>query len=139
MLPPIDRPSHPGPRAAVKVWRVAGSAAEDAAPPSAAALAVACGDSVRSVQFAPCCQPGAGYHLAAGLEGGGLQLLRLTGSAGGQLAAERVWEAPPYEQHAAAVRRLCWRRDEGSSGGGERLQLASCSEDHSIRIFSVCL
>lgn len=102
---------------------------------------------MRSVQFAPEHHKGA-YHLAAGLEGGAVQLLALSGpdSAGqaGQVAELQhrvVWQAPLHERHAAAVRRLCWRRDGKAKGcaASARFQLASCSDDHSLRIFSVSL
>jgi hypothetical protein len=102
-----------------------------------------CGDSVRSVQFAPACLTGTSYHLAAGLESGALQLLHLSradaSSGGGSSWQQQVlWEAPLAERHAAAVRRLCWRRDDGSDNAGQgKFQLASCSDDHSLRVFAV--
>ncbi|KAL4430983.1 hypothetical protein ABPG75_006239 [Micractinium tetrahymenae] len=144
----------------VKVWSLAAAAAapsgtcDAAALPAAPAATIDCGDSVHSVQFAPDCQHGSGaYHLAAGLEGGGLQLLRLAGTATAnqagqgqaeqlqQLQHELVWQAPLHERHAAAVRRLCWRREGEGEGSAARacLQLASCSHDHSLRVFSVTL
>ena len=110
---------------------------------------------MRSVQFAPDCRPSACYHLAAGLESGVVQLLRLAAqeaaapAASGQqplglTAHELVWQSPLHEQHAAAVRRCCWRREdeEGQSAEGQgagRYLLASCSDDHSLRVFSVRL
>ncbi|KAL4426818.1 hypothetical protein ABPG77_006604 [Micractinium sp. CCAP 211/92] len=136
-----------------KVWSLAAAAAspsgcaDASALPTAPAAVIDCGDSVRSVQFAPEQCSGA-YHLAAGLEGGALQLLRLAGAdadgqagQGQQLQHEVVWHAQPHERHAAAVRRLCWRREREAEGcaAPARLQLASCSDDHLLRIFSVTL
>lgn len=138
-------PHRPIPTPAVKVWSL--GAAEPLLP-AAPAATTDCGDCVRSVQFAPDCQPGASYHLAAGLDGGSVQLLRLEASASGAdpqqpgLAIthqQLVWQVPEWERHAAAVRRLCWRRDEEAAGGERRYHLASCSDDHSLRIFSVRL
>ena len=145
-------PAHPGlPFAApaVKVWSLGPGGELPAAP----AAAIDCGDSVRSVQFAPACGPGATYHLAAGLEGGEVQLLRLeaapagsaadgagTGGSQTQLAIARhklVWRSPAWERHAAAVRRLCWRADEEAGPGC--CQLASVSDDHALRVFAVRL
>lgn len=156
---------------AVKVWSLGGAAGSSAAAPlvlpEAPAAIIPCGDSVRAVQFAPDCQPGASYHLAAGLESGAVQLLSLAvecaagAGAGGQLAVsshQLVWQSSDFERHAAAVRRLCWRRDDGGDGEQEQEQeqgaaltpphqeqqqqrylLASCSDDHSLRVHSVRL
>ena len=153
----------PPPVPAVKVWSLAtaaDSAAAAALPlPEAPAAIIPCGDSVRVVQFAPDCQPGASYHMAAGLESGVVQLLSLAveagACAGGQLAVsshQLVWQSSDFERHAAAVRRLCWRRDDAGSeeeqGAAlappqqeqqQRYLLASCSDDHSLRVHSVQL
>jgi hypothetical protein len=125
----------------VKVWDVgvaaiAGSAGSGgAALPSAPAATIECGDSVRSVQFAPASQPDGSHLLAAGLEGGSVQLLRLAAAgagAEGRPACELLWASAVYERHAAAVRRLCWWRDEEG-----RQHLASCSDDHALRLYAV--
>ena len=146
------------------MWSLGTAAGGDAALalqlPEAPAATIPCGDSVRAVQFAPYCQPGASYHLAAGLESGVVQLLSLSVEAGagpvGQLAVsghQLVWQSSDFERHAAAVRRLCWRRDDGASeqeqGAAlappqlelqqQRYLLASCSDDHSVRFHSVQL
>lgn len=122
------------------MWSLGAGEAQLAAAPAAA---IDCGDSVLSVQFAPTRRPGP-YLLAAGLESGVLLLVQLAvvepGGSGSQLAVERhevVWRSPQHEQHAAAVRRLCWQQ-EGEQAGGVTL-LASCSDDHSLRIFGVHL
>lgn len=149
---PLFTPVLPPFHHAVKVWAIAPDTDGSVQLPTAAAAAVDCGDSVRSVQFAPDCQPGFCYHLAAGLESGAVQLWRLAGqeaapAAGGQqqlsiAAHELLWQSPLHEQHAAAVRRLCWRRDEeerpaAEEPGQRRYLLASCSDDHSLRVFAV--
>ncbi|KXZ43915.1 hypothetical protein GPECTOR_77g12 [Gonium pectorale] len=103
---------------------------------------------------------GGEYLLAVGLENGAVQLWKLTeagpaadGSAGGggpALAATRLWEAADAWCHAAAVRRLRWRgapgtggqplpaapAQDGGRGGAAALQLASGSDDHSVRVFT---
>lgn len=54
-----------------------------------------------------------------------------------------LWTMPAHMAHGAAIRRLCWtqRRDSGSdredSKSGTQLCLASCGEDHMVRIFEV--
>jgi hypothetical protein len=145
------------------VWSLVAAAGGNPAPalllPEAPAAIISCGDSVRAVQFAPDCQPGASYYLAAGLESGVVQLLSLAveAGAGGQLAVsghQLVWQSSDFERHTAAVRRLCWRRDDGGSeqeqGAApappqqqqqqqQRYLLASCSDDHSLRVHSVQL
>ena len=105
----------------------------------------------------------ASYHLAVGLEDGSLQLWQLDPAAatavdgGGGLTATCLWAAPPAWRHVAPVRRLAWRGapgtgalEEGTAaalavggggvngggGGGGAAQLASGSEDHSVRVFS---
>ena len=58
---------------------------------------------------------------------------------------KEVWRSSLAEKHGAAVRRLCWRRVDGEevddSGAvavaGVRYELASCSDDHSVRIYEV--
>lgn len=49
------------------------------------------------------------------------------------VAASCVWEASRFNAHAGAVRRLAWRR--GTNG----MQLATCSEDHAVKLFEVVL
>jgi elongator complex protein 2 len=126
----------------LKVWAAGGEAL-----PGAPLCALPMGDAVRSVAFAPAPPAGTGavdpgsrtYLLAAGLESGVLCVLRLTwGPASGEAAAREVWRSSVFQQHAAAVRRVCWRAGEPAAGGGRRQQLllASCGDDHSVRIFA---
>jgi len=61
----------------------------------------------------------------------------------------KIWRTRTVEKHAAAVRRICWRvAEEDNGGGGDQnkttaaaaavdFDLASVSDDHSIRIFNV--
>ena len=145
----------------VKVWA---APPPGQAPASEPLATVQLGGSVRAVSFAPVCRPGARYHVGVGLEDGSLQLLTLSAREGGSLHApdaqqqqhggggcsssapaleveaepSATWRSTPFTQHAAAVRRLCWRRLP-DSGGAHPLQLASCSDDHSLRVFSVTL
>eukprot|EP00887_Chlorella_sp_A99_P005490 scaffold1.g5490.t1 len=150
----------------VKVWSVARGGGADAALPQTPAAVLPLGGSVRSVAWAPDCCAGALYYLAAGLEDGSLQLLRLScaaapgggaacgdGREGGPqqqptaLQHDAVWVSSIFTQHAAAVRRLCWRRRvpaEGEEGGEYAAQqpayhLASVGDDHAIRVFGISL
>ncbi len=108
------------------------------------------------------------YGLAVGLEDGSVHIVDVQcregtssgGSSSGEvpvaagglcLAQHRVaWQSGQYDQHAAAVRRLCWRRDVDSSSaggalpgpaaaGGRRFHLASCGDDHAVRVYSIQL
>jgi elongator complex protein 2 len=131
----------------VKLWAVAGCGGE----PGDALCALPMGNSARSVAFAPApaaaaaASAGAGsrvYLAAVGLENGTLCVLRLTWrQAEGELAAAEVWRSSQFEQHGAAVRRLCWRQAAGDEGLEEQQQLllASCGDDHSVRIFGCAL
>lgn len=110
--------------------------------------------------------PGAGgaatrcYQLAVGLEDGSIHLEELQCSEGAAAAGDAgqagsagllmldshhtLWQAQRQERHAAAVRRLCWRR-EGKEGAADdvacpqpqRCLLASCGEDQAVRVFSL--
>lgn len=140
--------------ASVKLWscragiRAGGEGAGAALVlPEAPAASLSLPDSVRAVAFAPVCRPGRLYHLAVGLEDGSLQLLRVWFSGGCEdsappVAAEAapVWQSSPFMQHAAAVRRLCWRRREeseaGARGSADYL-MASVGEDHAVRVFAI--
>ncbi len=118
-----------------------------AAPPPLAPLGgLALGEPVRAVAFAPtplAATAGAAAYLAAvGLEGGAVVLLRVE-RAGGAATATEVWRAPAWERHAAAVRRVRWRpapadageaAERGAEGGA---LLATCGDDHAVRLFSV--
>ena len=44
------------------------------------------------------------------------------------------WVPSQYDRHTAAVRRLCWR-----TVGAQLLQLASCSDDHAVRVWDLTL
>ena len=123
---------------ALKLWH-----ADRAAAPAAPAAALALGASVTSVAFAPGAAADGQYTLAAGLESGGIRIFRVP-AAGGEAPPEpqEAWASGPAQQHAAAVRALCWRparRDIGGSSGSRGLELASVGDDHAVRIFSVDL
>ncbi|GLC36432.1 hypothetical protein PLESTM_000445900 [Pleodorina starrii] len=97
------------------------------------------------------------YVLAVGLEDGSVQIWRLAaaaaegGGGAGALVASCLWSAGEAWRHAAAVRRLRWRAAPGTAtavsegeaaaavaaGEGGALQLASGSEDHSVRVFKL--
>ncbi|GAB4817645.1 hypothetical protein N2152v2_004691 [Parachlorella kessleri] len=102
------------------------------------------------------------YLLAVGLESGSVRVVELQcceGSlvsegcpAGAGLSLSRYqvsWESGAHTSHAAAVRRLCWRRDTSSSSSSDaaaaqatagqlqRLHLASVGDDHAVRVFGL--
>jgi WD40 repeat protein len=73
--------------------------------------------------------------LAVGQEDGCIEVWRLQQQqlrdAGGGATAERLWGSGAEQRHAAAVRRLAW---QGSMQPDGALLLASCSDDHSVRV-----
>lgn len=106
--------------------------------------------AVHSLAFAPMA-PGDGagdYLLATGLEDGNVNLWRITAgdaatAAAAAPAAQVAWRTDDFMRHAATVNSVCWRVVEGDEpgslppGGRARLQLASCGDDHSVRVFDV--
>ena len=106
--------------------------------------------AVHSLAFAPMA-PGDGvgdYLLATGLEDGNVNLWRVTAvdaatAAAAAPAAQVAWRTDDFTRHAATVNSVCWRMDEGDElgslppGGKARLQLASCGDDHSVRVYDV--
>lgn len=100
------------------------------------------------------------HVLAVGLEDGRVQvwqlsLMPLAGGAAAQDAeqqvqewrSEQLWVSAPWEQHAGAVKRLCWGAacvigvcgGSPGAGRGQGMQLASCGEDHSVRVYEMHL
>jgi hypothetical protein len=101
-----------------------------------------------------------GFHLlAVGLEDGQVQVwsvevrqqLQDQQQQQGEVIVKQLWASQAWEQHAAAVRRLRWApagvewlcgsSAAGGSGGscGSCVQLASCGDDHSVRVYGVTL
>ncbi|GIM15502.1 hypothetical protein Vretimale_18281 [Volvox reticuliferus] len=104
------------------------------------------------------------YVLAVGLEDGSVQVWQLAAASGDSAAAQGpsglvascLWTAGDPWRHVAAVRRLRWRGAPGTATavpegdknktavaaavgveGNGALQLASGSEDHSVRVFTL--
>eukprot|EP00775_Hariotina_reticulata_P008436 gene8436-8618_t len=98
-----------------------------------------------------------GLHLlAVGLEDGQVQVwsvclrdksITQEGGGEGECKAQQLWASKQWEQHAATVRRLRWAPAGvdwlcGRAGGAHIdgcPQLASCGEDHSVRLFCINL
>jgi elongator complex protein 2 len=102
---------------------------------------------VQSVAFAPK-ELSVGKCLAAvGLESGDVvvgvvswQNEEINGSASFNVEWSEVWRTNVVEKHAAAVRRVCWRvadDDSDTTSTASKFDLASVSDDHSIRIFHI--
>ena len=117
----------------VKLWRPencggAGSkalACLPAFPSAVTALAMAQGDQ-------PEC-----HLLAVGLESGQITLWNVSAAPTTMIC---LWQTPVHLQHGAAVRRLAFQELEHKSDTGSRtLHLASCSDDHTVRVLSVRL
>lgn len=109
-------------------------------------------EPVVAIAFAPTsaeAESNRNYSLAVGLATGAISVwcvscstLPADGSAA-KADAKRIWECPVATRHCASVRRLCWRQqvaDECDDHGEERsMYLASCGDDHCVRIFSVSI
>ena len=117
----------------VKLWRpenCAGAGRKALAslpilPSAVTALAMAQGDH-------PDC-----HLLAVGLETGVISLWSVPAAT---ISMTCLWQAPVHLQHGAAVRRLAFQElDQQTDGETRTLHLASCSDDHTVRVFSVSL
>ena len=72
--------------------------------------------------------------LAVGLESGELELWAISESSVG---VECVWRAAQHMRHGAAIRRLCWAPLQSKVVSEQPLQLASCGDDHVVRVYAV--
>jgi elongator complex protein 2 len=101
---------------------------------------------VQSVAFAPKELANGKFMVAVGLENGHVVVGILTWRSEEQSSSStvewsEVWRTSVVEKHVAAVRRVCWRVAAENIDSGEvqdfKFDLASVSDDHSIRIFNV--
>jgi WD40 repeat protein len=90
------------------------------------------------------------HLLAVGLENGQVQVWSVEvpdqqQQQVGEFKVQQLWASKDWEQHAAAVRRLRWAPAcvdwlcGRSAVGGGCVQLASCGDDHSVRVYGVTL
>ncbi|KAJ2399923.1 Elongator subunit elp2 [Coemansia sp. RSA 2559] len=130
----------------VKLWpaEAKASVGDDAAKSKPVVLAFP--EPVTAIDFLPALlatSSGAPeYVLAAALESGRIFVLVGSGASGAALpAAWKPSEVPRPQTHAAMVRRLAWRPCPGRGALTEQRswELASASDDHSVRIIAVDL
>ena len=77
------------------------------------------------------------HLLAVGLETGVISLWSVPAATNTMTC---FWQAPVHLQHGAAVRRLAFQELDQRTDSDTRTQhLASCSDDHTVRVFSVRL
>lgn len=95
-------------------------------------------DAATAVAFTPAAHSSGKYILAIGEENGRISLW--AGGAGKE-AWTAVMEIPAHLGHAGVVRRLRWRdnKNKDEKEANKRLQLASCSSDWSVRLFSLAI
>lgn len=76
------------------------------------------------------------YTLAVGTEAGALELWEIILSTASDhasvLSAALIWQASKFTAHSAAVKGIRWE-DVGVEGESGRF--ATCSDDHSVRVF----
>lgn len=81
------------------------------------------------------------YRLAVGLESGGVQLWRVEARdhpEGVPWTSSCTGVLSPYFSHAAAVRRLSWSTlSDRTVNEGVKVMLATCSNDHTVRLHDV--
>ncbi|RKP10931.1 WD40-repeat-containing domain protein [Thamnocephalis sphaerospora] len=118
----------------VKIWKqVVDSAQPDA---WSCAATIKCKESVTAIDFAPLCA--AGYCLAVGHEDGHIAFYRA-----GESAADwaLLGQVPASLAHASTVNGLVWRcppqEGHGSGAASSGYQLATCGQDHSLRLLDV--
>lgn len=117
----------------MKLWSLGVDAATGQRTMSAKSIKL--GVSVTAVAFAPTL-PDQAPVLAVGFESGGVCLLHVSGGSGWKL----LTAFPDSICHCSTVRRLAWTRrakKASSSTSSSDLLLASCSTDHSVRVFRV--
>lgn len=90
---------------------------------------ISCNSCVTSVAFTPTTEI-VPPVLAIGTQDGNIRLLNFAVTE--EVLSEKSWTANLNQAHGGAVRRMKWQHPAQT---GE-LQLASCSDDHSIRLFS---
>jgi elongator complex protein 2 len=124
----------------IKIWSAA-SVGEGVGLEMKEVGSLSLGDSVRSVGFAPRKNDNnSRYSLAVGLEGGDIKLFTVDivyDNSSSRCVLEEVWQTSVETKHAAAVRMLAWKSRSGEIddvGEGEML-LASCGDDHAVRIY----
>lgn len=71
------------------------------------------------------------YLLAVGLESGEVVVYKCSTKPDGSLECELWYLLDKKDCHTSAVKRLKW------SPNSDRMMLASCSLDHSVKIFNV--
>ena len=75
------------------------------------------------------------HILAAGLEDGSIHLYYFSVIDQKRVEVKKHSLLPVEETHSKTVNSLKWR--PSSTGSQTHLLLASCSEDHSVRLFSI--
>ncbi|BDA40643.1 Elongator complex protein 2 [Coccomyxa sp. Obi] len=138
----------------VRIWTLGAPGQELPSTPVAKLPQMAA--PVTSVAFAPrtqsssSCSNSSRDVLAVGLESGELELWSLTWQPATTAhshslvctGVSKLWAAPLYNRHGAAIRRLAWavvpREEDGDTrDGSSQLRLASCGEDHLVRVNSM--
>ena len=114
----------------VKSWFLGTTA--DGRRTIASAIVAKLATAVTAVAFSPV-SGDAAFVLALGLESGDMTLVRGVRGEDATVKWSTALQFPPQLCHCAAVRRMVWRHKPGAGG----LQLATCSADHSVRVFGV--
>ena len=93
-------------------------------------LEVSCESSVQAVSF---CRKGNSTLLAAGFEDGSIKIFEFITQ--GDIQLIEKFRGPPWDIHAASVRRVCWKPNHGSMA--EPCVQASVGDDHSVKIWNI--
>lgn len=101
-----------------------------------AVTAVAFNQNVSGRQAIGACRQ---HQLALGLESGAMQIWQLTIE--DKVSLTRQWESSSSCGHCAPVKRICWQADRTADdrhSSSRRVHVATCADDHCVRIFRIC-
>ena len=79
------------------------------------------------------------HEMALGLESGEIQIWRIA-RADSEVTMVCWWQSSEACSHCAPVRRICWQAENSHDTPQtlRHLRMATCADDHCVRIFQIC-
>lgn len=115
----------------IKCWRVQGDGRMEDTP----VATVSCGSSPRTL--ASSLGSSGDILLASGLEDGKIEIFNVSNK-GNVVSIDLISAIPTWLQHAGAVRRVLWRPST-QSHDKQGMILSSVGDDHSVKIWNICI